>query len=884
MVLYNLLAFIILTSTSDDIHNLFNVYMPPEQIPPIYYTDEVLPICITGPQNTPFNLQVLIENPEGEIIYGFTPENPTIQSNSVYCFSITDFPPIRGFFTAEVRISYKDFSGVWKISFCRLERFTPKNKSIFGVIEPPQNLLPFLKLYWFDEVVFSAESPQIQEIVQNAINRGYEVSIEFDPNKFSSSEDSFEHLYSQVGPYVNKWDFKSTKNNSFLTRACELITKTSKTTKISFSIDSIESLSNIEPLISDTEQIEINWCGKLDTTEIEILTERLIETRAEIPKLSISLTKSNLQLSTSEQFQKVWELLTLDISKIKLSSELLFQDGHPTPLVPFIFAISRLWEPEIEFIGWYQNEPTLKACVFSSPQGWLLTFWGEQPLTLTGETLATTQGFDIYSNPISLPSLTNGSLTVDARLSPSYLTGNCYNVVVATAQNNIKILADKMINSQLATMLPQSIIESIKAISQNPRDTQNRVRLIGIFRYLPEFEKNIITDVNWRSKGALLTYYLYDFLRKSCILEQSKTEPFREPFLDIKTRCEEYITSYLTGSSISLENDRRANVLMKEVNRILELADKTSSNGKRIEASALLYLAEGMALSLIEHLKVTPLMLAEDKISKQGKPDESKPGPSSPTSQALTPPTSQRSSSEEEDISTYTVVAGDTLSKIANKLGTTTKELLLANNLTEKSILRIGQKLRIPGKQKETPFTTQPSTTETPQISKQPEPKEETTLTKPPEEITPKSSDEGTTEVGEVIVYKIQPGDIPATIAQKFGITAEALMKFNNITDPTKLRVGQELKIPNPKAKIESTSKATSKGPKEKEESLESSPPEQPEPENIIHTVEKGDSPYTIGKKYGVPTEEILRANNLTPKSILQIGQKLIIPKPKKKQ
>jgi hypothetical protein len=44
--------------------------------------------------------------------------------------------------------------------------------------------------------------------------------------------------------------------------------------------------------------------------------------------------------------------------------------------------------------------------------------------------------------------------------------------------------------------------------------------------------------------------------------------------------------------------------------------------------------------------------------------------------------------------------------------------------------------------------------------------------------------------------YTVQEGDYPASIAEKFSISAEALMKANGITDPASLKIGQQLLIP----------------------------------------------------------------------------------------
>jgi LysM repeat protein len=44
--------------------------------------------------------------------------------------------------------------------------------------------------------------------------------------------------------------------------------------------------------------------------------------------------------------------------------------------------------------------------------------------------------------------------------------------------------------------------------------------------------------------------------------------------------------------------------------------------------------------------------------------------------------------------------------------------------------------------------------------------------------------------------YKVEKGDNPYSIAKKFGISYQELLTLNAIEDPTKLQIGQELKIP----------------------------------------------------------------------------------------
>ena len=127
----------------------------------------------------------------------------------------------------------------------------------------------------------------------------------------------------------------------------------------------------------------------------------------------------------------------------------------------------------------------------------------------------------------------------------------------------------------------------------------------------------------------------------------------------------------------------------------------------------------------------------------------------------------------------YAVEPGDSAYAIALKFGITVEELASANDMTVAEIagLSVGQKLIIPQR---APEQQQPVTTTTPQTS-------EPVATSTP---APVAGEEGT--------YTVQDGDIPVTIAEKFGITVEALLAANDDIDPTNLRIGQVLIIPTP--------------------------------------------------------------------------------------
>jgi LysM repeat protein len=112
-------------------------------------------------------------------------------------------------------------------------------------------------------------------------------------------------------------------------------------------------------------------------------------------------------------------------------------------------------------------------------------------------------------------------------------------------------------------------------------------------------------------------------------------------------------------------------------------------------------------------------------------------------------------------------------------------------------------------------------------------------------------------------VHIVQKGDTIYSIARTFLVDKDELMKYNGITDPTKLQAGQRLKIPGTAATTVMASN-TAPGAVQTQETM--------------HKTVKGDTFYGIAKKYGITVDEILAANSLSKDYILKLGDVLRIP------
>lgn len=207
---------------------------------------------------------------------------------------------------------------------------------------------------------------------------------------------------------------------------------------------------------------------------------------------------------------------------------------------------------------------------------------------------------------------------------------------------------------------------------------------------------------------------------------------------------------------------------------------------------------------------------------------------------------------------TYVVQKGDSLYSIANKLGTTVSELKKENNLTTNT-LQIGEVLRIPTKEiyegEENVYIVQKGDTlysiAAANNTTVDELKKANNLTsnilstgqllKIPSALLPEST------------YIVKKGDSLYSIANKYNTTIDELKRINNLTSNI-LSIGQVLKLPSDKVSNV-----------EKEENT------------ISYTVQKGDSLYSIARKYSTTIDKIKDLNNLTT-NLLSIGQVLLIP------
>ena len=172
----------------------------------------------------------------------------------------------------------------------------------------------------------------------------------------------------------------------------------------------------------------------------------------------------------------------------------------------------------------------------------------------------------------------------------------------------------------------------------------------------------------------------------------------------------------------------------------------------------------------------------------------------------------------------HPLVSGDNLWDISRKYHVSTGDIAKWNNLNKKKSLKLGQKLVIKGKKKQTI----------------------------PEYVAK-----------DMIAYRVVSGDNLWTIAKQFNVRHSDLVAWNNLGEKSTLSIGQVLII-----------KKAAQNDKKKKVS-----PAKAAPKYVTYQVKSGDSLGAIALAFDVKVKDLKRWNGLKKNNAIKIGQKLKVYK-----
>lgn len=192
---------------------------------------------------------------------------------------------------------------------------------------------------------------------------------------------------------------------------------------------------------------------------------------------------------------------------------------------------------------------------------------------------------------------------------------------------------------------------------------------------------------------------------------------------------------------------------------------------------------------------------------------------------------------------THIVRAGDSFAKIAARYGTTATAVQRANPGVKPQSLRVGQEIKLPAN------------------------------------ITAGASAGGSASAPASAAgarYTVRAGDSLSAIAARNGTTVTALRQANNLRSDT-IQIGQELTIPGGASGSASAVRASSAAPAPARRAANTISGDA-STATFEHTLRSGETLGALAKRYGVSTESIIEANNISDPRKIRAGQKLTIP------
>lgn len=199
--------------------------------------------------------------------------------------------------------------------------------------------------------------------------------------------------------------------------------------------------------------------------------------------------------------------------------------------------------------------------------------------------------------------------------------------------------------------------------------------------------------------------------------------------------------------------------------------------------------------------------------------------------------------------STYTVQSGDSLNAVAGKYNLSVSQIANWNGLSTTAGLFVGQKLKLSGESEV-------------KVSSQ---------VKSSLKDSAKDSVRDIAQISNTVsdIHIVASGETLASVARKYKLQLSYLAELNDLSRTAGLRVGQRLKIDGDlvKNQVKEPPSSTSSGKNISIKNTET------------YTVKTGESLNVIASRLSLSVKELADLNDLTPRSGLQRGQTIRVPK-----
>jgi LysM repeat protein len=824
----------------------------PDQPLPYSYIDEPLVVELTPDFTGTARLSGAVEGETKEGAKTFDLGEVDLSAGRPYWFALKDIPQRTGYFTLRATLAAPGGEQVLSAPFSRIRRAAGEHHlPLFGVDagDAPETLRA-LKGIPLRTLRVDMTQPDAMDRARMYLREGFQIVPYIDATAVPNPAEHVTALAAELCSGVARWEVYAGESVPTLSAISQALRAAGCATPLTVAARDVAQFDTMmkKGLGNVVRSVAVSANGQAGWT-VEAV-HRMAEHSGFEDWTLYAVLENGTEDSGSSLLKQIFQAWAQGYAEAGFNTSAVYNKGL-SPAFNQLNALTYRLGP-MRFAGSLPLKPEIVNYLFTSGADWYLALWSEgaeSTVKLEPGDAMRVEAFDQYNNRLAIEADDKGEIEIPVSQRPVYLSGRGGKFFEQAARAQAVRLACGLVQRKdIDEAIGSEVRAAVAAVPGNRGMLQEREQFFTLIRSLPRIEQQWHAGDLPRPVAASTIAHLTRLIRQLCVMEQLRGEPFIEPLSDTLARCKEYQAFYLTSSSGSDDTFERGDWLLNEVRRLMDEAESLSEAGRRIEASAVAALAEWRARGLEFAARAgEAVQVAEAPATEVALELPSVPIPAD-TAAAPDPVL------DPEGGAVHTVKRGDTLGGIATRYKVKLSDLLQWNNLTTRSTLRLGQKIKVlsaaaPAAPAEAPASvagTDPEPLPTPE----PEP-----------ELAP-------TPATTVATHTVKRGDTLAGIAAKHKVSLADLLKWNKLTATSRLNIGQKILVGEAGAEA-------AEAPAEAPDAEPQVARETPLPSAEVHIVKSGNTLAGIASTYRVPLDDLLKWNNLTRRATLRVGQEI---------
>lgn len=578
------------------------VNLAPDQPVPHVYPDD--PLIVEFLPETDVRATATVElmnsgDPPGQVTLGPL----ALRERHPYWAPLDGIAEARGHYRVRIRLIGNGVAMEEERTFCRIDRpLIPKDPALAASLaNVEEKTLLALRGIPLGTVRLNGGQPGLEARMEKASGARFQVVLALNAIE-DKSENLAEVLSRRFAGRVARWEVDAGPESERAARAAEAIRRGGSQAPIGLAVSDKETLV---ALLSQGASRYVQQVVYRHETPNQADVAALRDAAAAVGYEALPVTvlcrcagdaSAGPRLVQHLLLHRAADVVQTAIDGAVLYDSVDFQEGYA-----YLSALVHKLEGAV-YVGELNLLSTVHAIVFRRDAAWVIGSWTTGPsdeVVLPLGTVSELRLTDALNNPLPVPPVTKGAVTLSAGSEPFYLSGRGGDVLLQAALCRVRKEAGEFTaRAEFQGAFPAEVADLVASFVDFAGELPERLDFFALLRLFPFLEKRWHEGTIPSAAAVPAMASLGRIARSLCVIEQEKGEPFLEPLSKTLAQCSEYQTLYLTNAANASAASERGEWLLAEVSRLTGEAEELALRGRPIEAGALAALAEWRARAM----------------------------------------------------------------------------------------------------------------------------------------------------------------------------------------------------------------------------------------------------------------------------------------------